>query len=167
MNTYTDDELDEMVHECFSDNASDLNNQGREAQEAFLTEQGVIDGEEYGPSLADFTLMSAIAERAIRSLTFGVTIKKLDIMMDLEYAHDEAPMDLTRLLGFADSDFNHDMLGIYHNFNRTTLRMDNAFSPRCTKSTAERHEDEGTEGQDRDNYTDEQDRDNYTVEETG
>ncbi len=81
----------------------------------------------------DFLLMAQIAERALRApLVLPCATKKLDVMMDLEYTNDETPLDLEKFLGFDDGNFNHDIVGIYENFNRKTLKMDNYFSPRCT-----------------------------------
>ncbi len=81
----------------------------------------------------DFLLMSGIADRSLKLFTAaGVRVKKLDLMMDLEYTNDESPLDLEKFLGFDDGDFSHDIFGIYQNFNRETLKMDNCFSPRCS-----------------------------------
>ena len=77
--------------------------------------------------------MSKIADRGlpvIRSIT-PYKIKKLDVMMDLEYTNNVIPLDFDQLLAFDDGNFNHDISGIYANFNRETLQMDNCFTPRC------------------------------------
>jgi len=63
-----------------------------------------------------------------------VKLKKLDLMMDIEYANDDIPLDLEKFLAFDDGDFGHDIFGIVANFNRETLRMDNSFVPRCAIS---------------------------------
>jgi hypothetical protein len=57
-------------------------------------------------------------------------VKKLDLMMDLEYTNEEIPLDLEQLLTFPEGDFCHDLFGIYYNFNRETKKMDNCFLPR-------------------------------------
>ena len=82
----------------------------------------------------DFLLISEIANRGLKlSFNNGLTpVKKLDLMMDIEYANDETPLDLEKFLAFDDGNFAHDIIGIYENFNRETLTMDNSFSPRCT-----------------------------------
>jgi len=82
----------------------------------------------------DIDLMAAIADRGLKlSFNNGLNrVKKLDLMMDLEYAHGESPLDFEKLLAFDDGNFAHDIIGIYENFNRETLKMDNCFSPRCT-----------------------------------
>jgi len=84
----------------------------------------------------DIDLMAAIADRGLK-LSFNngllpIRVKKLDLMMDLEYTHGETPLDFEKFLAFDDGNFAHDMIGIYENFNRETLKMDNCFSPRCT-----------------------------------
>ncbi len=82
----------------------------------------------------DIDLMGAIADRGLKlSFNNGLNrVKKLDLMMDLEYTHGESPLDFEKLLAFDDGNFAHDIIGIYENFNRETLKMDNCFSPRCT-----------------------------------
>ncbi len=86
----------------------------------------------------DIETMSEIANHGLpiinAKLNCRKQIKKLDLMMDLEYANDESPMDFDKFLAFNDGDFGHDICGIYANFNRETLKMDNCFSPRCTIS---------------------------------
>ncbi len=88
----------------------------------------------------DIDLMSAIADRGLKlSFNNGLNrVKKLDLMMDLEYANDESPLDFEKLLAFDDGNFAHDIIGIYENFNRETLKMDNCFSPRCTLHVEDR-----------------------------
>ena len=87
----------------------------------------------------DIDLMSAIADRGLKlSFNNGLNrVKKLELMMDLEYASDESPIDFEKLLAFDDGDFAHDIIGIYENFNRVTLTMDNCFSPRSTLHATE------------------------------
>lgn len=82
----------------------------------------------------DFMLISRIADRGIPMLKdYGsTTVQKIDLFMDIEFAHLESPMDLQRLLDFESRDFAHDIIGIYEHFNRDTKRMDDCFSPRCT-----------------------------------
>lgn len=83
----------------------------------------------------DFETMSKIANRGlpvIRNITPN-KVEKLDLMMDLEYTNDDIELDLDKFLAFDDGNFNHDISGIYANFNRETLKMDNCFLPRCSK----------------------------------
>jgi hypothetical protein len=79
-------------------------------------------------------LISKIAERGLHVINeLGHrSVKKLDLMMDVEYTHEEAiPLDLEQFLNFPNGDFAHDITGIYYNFNRETKEMDNFFVPRC------------------------------------
>lgn len=81
---------------------------------------------------AEMNTISAICNRALEENP-GIS-RKLDLFMDIDYAHQESPMDLDQFLNFPAGDFNHDISGIVINFNRQTKRMDNCFSPRCTAS---------------------------------
>lgn len=76
--------------------------------------------------------ISAICNRAIKE--HPSISRKLDLFMDIDYTHQECPLDLDQFLNFPAGDFNHDISGIVANFNRTTLMMGNCFSPRCTAS---------------------------------
>ena len=76
-------------------------------------------------------LMSAIADRGLKMLPTNLGIRKIDVMMDLEYTNEETPLDLEKFLNFDGGDFAHDICGIFHNFNRATKSMDNFFVPRC------------------------------------
>ena len=78
--------------------------------------------------------MSAIADRGIALLkAHGIYHDKLSAMLDLEYTHEETPLDLEQFLAFDDYNFAHDFAGIYTNINRATKSMDNCFLPRCSK----------------------------------
>lgn len=81
----------------------------------------------------DIDLMGRIADRGLKLFgdLVGDGISKIDLVMDLEYANEDIPLDFEKLLGFDDGNFAHDIIGIYKNFNRETLRMDNFFLPRC------------------------------------
>lgn len=59
---------------------------------------------------------------------------RIGTLMDLEFCNDDVPLDFEKLLAFGDSDFQHDIIGIYQNFNRTTRTLDNCFLPRCAKA---------------------------------
>ena len=82
----------------------------------------------------EFGLMSKVANRGLTVMHgLGYTgLQKLDLMMDLEYAHEDSPLDFEKILGFDDGDFAHDIFGIYRNFNRETKTVDNFFLPRCS-----------------------------------
>jgi len=79
-------------------------------------------------------LISKIADKAIKAWnaeSFN-NFQKLDVMMDVEYADADCPMDLQKLLDFPDSDFFHDMAGINRHFNRETKKLEDSFVPRCS-----------------------------------
>ncbi len=78
---------------------------------------------------AELDTISAIVARAIKE---EPSIRKLDLFMDIDFTHQESPLDLDQLLNFPDRDFMHDVTGIVCNFNRETYKMDNCFSPRCS-----------------------------------
>lgn len=80
----------------------------------------------------DIERIARIAERGVTILAeAGVIVKRLDVMMDLEYCHDDIPLDFEKLADFGDGDFGHDISGIYWNFNRDTKKLENCFVPRC------------------------------------
>ena len=82
----------------------------------------------------DIERMARIAERGQKVLTdAGVTVKRLEVMMDLEFCDEDVALDFEKLLAFGDGDFGHDITGIYTNFNRETKRLENCFVPRCAK----------------------------------
>tara|TARA_R110000823_G_C15592489_1_gene464387 strand:+ start:192 stop:533 length:342 start_codon:yes stop_codon:yes gene_type:complete len=74
-------------------------------------------------------IISKIAKRAIADLGF-LTSQHMDLMMDIEFAHEENPIEIDQLLEADIGNFAHDIFGIYRNFNRTTKRMENCFVPR-------------------------------------
>jgi hypothetical protein len=62
----------------------------------------------------------------------GQTCCKLRIEMDLSAANaNGCPMDFTKLLGFPDASFMHDVGGIQDHINRTNGRLTASFLPRC------------------------------------
>ena len=74
----------------------------------------------------------AIADRGIKFLSDnGITAKKLDVMMDIEYAHEDVPMDLDQFLAFDNGNFNHDFVGIRKHMDRIGLKLGGCFVPRC------------------------------------
>ena len=74
-------------------------------------------------------IISKITKRAIAELDFSPS-QHMDLMMDIEFAHEENPIEIDQLLEADIGNFAHDIYGIYKNFNRTTKRMDNCFLPR-------------------------------------
>ena len=86
--------------------------------------------------------LSKIADAALELYAgWDIPDDKLTVMMDLEHAHDAAPLDLDAMLSAATrstvsrwryADFVHDMLGIRRHINRATGQLENCFSPRFT-----------------------------------
>jgi len=79
--------------------------------------------------LEESRIISKIAKRAIVELDF-LPSQQMDLMMDIEFAHEESPIEIDQLLEADIGNFAHDLYGIYRNFNRTTKRMENCFVPR-------------------------------------
>lgn len=56
--------------------------------------------------------------------------------MDLEATNcNGCPLNFQKLLDFPDFDFNHDIAGIRRHIDRSTGRLGDCFSPRCSKDT--------------------------------
>ena len=85
-------------------------------------------------TINDDQLISKIANRWNGALVAAglQQIEKLDLVMDIEYAHKDQPLNLEELLNADNENFNHDLGGIIRNFNRETMTMDNCFVPRFT-----------------------------------
>ena len=82
----------------------------------------------------DIERIARIAERGVKLFAeHGVAVKRLDVMMDLEYCNDDIPLDFEKLQGFDEGNFGHDMSGIRRHFNRETLKLEDEFVPRCAK----------------------------------
>lgn len=58
---------------------------------------------------------------------------RIALMMDIEFVNADIPLDIVGLANAGASDFIHDVLGIWNNYNRVTGRMDNLFMPRCAR----------------------------------
>jgi hypothetical protein len=59
---------------------------------------------------------------------------RMTLSMDLDAANSNGcPMDFEKLFSFDDFNFWHDIHGIQRNINRTTGKVENCFSPRCSK----------------------------------
>ena len=78
----------------------------------------------------DFEKISAIANRAHGGSPILNERGKIDLMMDLEFAHIDCPIKLDDLLAADDGNFMHDITGIVCNMNRNTKKLDNCFVPR-------------------------------------
>lgn len=76
--------------------------------------------------------LMAITDRAAKLVEgLGLAACKVDIMMDLEAAHRDTPLDFDKLLAFDDGNFGHDISGIRHHLNRRTGELEDCFVPRC------------------------------------
>lgn len=62
---------------------------------------------------------------------------KLSMVMDIEAANKDCPMDLQRLLEADDCNFYHDIIGIGNYLNRQTKKLENCFCPRFAKKILE------------------------------
>lgn len=61
--------------------------------------------------------------------------KKQHLEMDITAAHaNGCALDFTKLLGFDDASFGHDVWGIRKYMNRCTGKLTDFFVPRCAKS---------------------------------
>ena len=91
-------------------------------------------------TVEELKLISKIAKRFVDQTRFsdapsGSPSKKvpfdfMGLTMDIERTHEINPLDLQGLFLAKQSDFFHDIGGIYRNFNRETLQLDNCFLPR-------------------------------------
>lgn len=57
------------------------------------------------------------------------------ILLDLENAHRQMPLDLAALLAFGERDFAHDLLGIRQHMDRRTGELGECFVPRSALSS--------------------------------
>ena len=85
----------------------------------------------------DIDHIAAIAARAVTLFALGgVTLKRLDVMMDLEFCHEnDQELDFEKLLAFDDANLVHDIGGLQRHFNRETWKLEDGFSPRCSIPT--------------------------------
>ena len=80
---------------------------------------------------SELRLISKIAKRAkeeVFNMVDSVTV--MDLIMDIEYTHESNPLRLNDLLEADKGNFGHDVVGIYHHFDRTTKKLTDCFSPR-------------------------------------
>ena len=82
-------------------------------------------------TVEELKLISKIAKRFVDQTRFSdAPIDFMGLTMDIECTHEINPLDLQGLFLAKQSDFFHDIGGIYRNFNRETLQLDNCFLPR-------------------------------------
>ena len=63
---------------------------------------------------------------------------RMDMMMTLEFASQETAIDFAGLAAARNSDFIHDMLGMWAHMDRQTCKLQNCFSPRYARAAAEK-----------------------------
>ena len=80
----------------------------------------------------DMTLISKIVKRGY-PLMSDCYRSMFDMILDLTCVNDHTPLKLNDLLVSDDQNFNHDIIGICKNLNRSTKKLDNCFIPRYTK----------------------------------
>jgi hypothetical protein len=61
---------------------------------------------------------------------------RMSMMMTLEFAHDDCPLDFAALVAADKSNFLHDMLGLWRHVSRETLKIEGFFRPRFALRTA-------------------------------
>ena len=82
----------------------------------------------------EMDLILKIVDRKYNEMyTYGLYKTKLDMIMDIEAAHADCPLDLQKLLDADEANFYHDVMGIFKNINRKTKKLDNCFVPRFAK----------------------------------
>ena len=74
----------------------------------------------------EYETISKIVNRS----TNYIIADRLSLMMDIECAHNQYPLDLNGLLNANESDFFHDIIGIRNNINRKNGKIENCFVPR-------------------------------------
>jgi hypothetical protein len=75
-----------------------------------------------------FQLISAIADRALGMEPHFR--EKFALVMDLDYADQDCPLDLFALLQADEANFAHDVFGIYRHLDRKTKKLTDCFTPR-------------------------------------
>lgn len=64
-------------------------------------------------------------------------LEVIDIIMDIEKAHQSCPLKLKELYEADDFSFGHDVFGIIRHLNRETCELEGCFLPRFSKSDAD------------------------------
>ncbi len=87
--------------------------------------------------MIDFATLKTIREETIligkiasRALELHIPRKRMDLIMDLEAAHNACPLLLGDLLAADSSDFIHDVSGIIRYLDRDTGALTECFLPR-------------------------------------
>lgn len=80
----------------------------------------------------EMQLILAIVKRGFPTMQKHYRIR-LDMMMDIEVVHQDCPLALEKLLYADDTNFYHDIIGIFKNLNRKTKSLENCFVPRFAK----------------------------------
>jgi hypothetical protein len=84
----------------------------------------------WNTNINDFETIVKISKRASK---ITPSLPVMCCMMDLEACHNNhCELDLDKLLNFDQSNFLHDITGITNNLDRTTGKLENCFSPRCS-----------------------------------
>ena len=79
----------------------------------------------------EMNLIDKIVERASNA---DIVVDKLSLLMDITACHcNSIKLDLEKLLNFPDFDFYHDVFGIVNNIDRSAGKLNNFFTPRCSK----------------------------------
>lgn len=81
---------------------------------------------------AETEIINRIANRAVKlAKEIGFDYPKQDALMDLKACHCNGnPLDLRRFEQADDSNFGHDVFGIYRHIDRSTGQLKDCFSPR-------------------------------------
>lgn len=77
--------------------------------------------------------MELISKCVDRAELTGIYSDRMSYFMDLDYADKDVGIDFEVLLGFDEENFKHDILGISHNMNRQSKKLDNCFLPRSSR----------------------------------
>ncbi len=75
----------------------------------------------------EFELIAEIVNRALPRLE---DVKRLDLMMDIEFAHADIPIKLEELATAPEGSFMHDVTGIIQHMDRDTGKLGDCFVPR-------------------------------------
>lgn len=70
--------------------------------------------------------LNAITIILDRADKLHLNTSRISLMMDIEYSN----VNVVSLAMADDATFNHDVTGIFNNFNRTTKQLENCFVPR-------------------------------------
>ncbi len=80
----------------------------------------------------EINLIMKIVDRAWGKMSVNYK-DRLSMIMDIELANKDCPMDLEKLLKADDYNFYHDLIGIGNYLNRQTKKLENCFYPRFAK----------------------------------